>query len=116
MRAYLKIVLFIILGTAFFSCTKKQEAPSGASLSAQDLIARGQQIYVANCIACHNVDPKKDGSLGPSLWGSSLELLEARVLKADYPTGYKAKRDTRQMVALPHLKNEIAGLHAYLNN
>jgi hypothetical protein len=42
------------------------------------------------------------------------ELLEARILRADYPAGYKPKRDTRQMVAFPQLAPHIDALAAYL--
>jgi mono/diheme cytochrome c family protein len=76
---------------------------------------RGQQVYFANCIACHNADPKQDGVLGPAVFGSSKELLEARVLRAAYPDGYKPKRDTKTMVALPHLAPKLDDLTAFLN-
>lgn len=72
-------------------------------------------MYRANCIACHNLDPAKDGSVGPSVAGSSLELLEARVLRAEYPTGYKPKKPSALMPAMPHLKADIEALHAYLS-
>lgn len=83
--------------------------------SEEDLAARGRAVYMANCIACHNPDPTQIGALGPEIAGSSRELLEGRVLHARYPEGYKPKRDTAQMVALPHLENEIDALTAYLN-
>jgi len=84
-------------------------------MTTQQLAERGRVIYVSNCIACHHVDPKKVGSVGPEVWGSSLELIQARVMRAAYPEGYKAKRETHMMVALPHLEKELAALHAYLN-
>ena len=80
-----------------------------------DLVARGRSVYSANCIACHAVDPAQDGSLGPAVAGSSLELLEARVLHAEYPEGYTPKRTSGLMVAMPHLERELEALHAYLN-
>jgi mono/diheme cytochrome c family protein len=70
---------------------------------------------MGNCIACHAQDPSQDGALGPAVVGSSRELLEARVLRAEYPPGYTPKRDSQIMIALPHLANEIDALHAYLN-
>lgn len=78
-------------------------------------ITRGKSVYQAQCIACHHANPKLEGALGPAVAGTSLKLLEARILRAEYPTGYKPKRNTKQMVALPHLKNDIFALHAYLN-
>lgn len=75
---------------------------------------RGRAVYVANCVACHNNDPAKDGPIGPALKGSSQELLESRVLRTEYPPGYKPKRDTKVMPTFPFLKNEIPYLTAYL--
>jgi hypothetical protein len=46
--------------------------------------------------------------------GSSPELLEARVLHAEYPPGYTPKRTSEQMVAFPHLAGDLDALHAYL--
>lgn len=115
---------FWVLSLASFcfgvSCTKKTSVldskTESAPVSADQLEARGKAIYLSNCIACHDTDPSKDGSVGPAIAGSSLELLEARILKAGYPIGYQPKRQTGQMQALPHLKNEIPALHSYLNS
>lgn len=81
-----------------------------------DLVARGRSVYNANCIACHAMNPSQEGALGPAVHGSSLELLEARVMRAEYPEGYSPKRPSRLMVAMPHLEREVAALHAYLNS
>ncbi len=78
------------------------------------LAEQGRRIYVANCTACHHSDPALDGTLGPASAGSSRELLEARVLRAEYPPGYSPKRSTQQMVALPYLEPYIEALAAYL--
>lgn len=75
----------------------------------------GKRLYATHCTACHAADPKKDGAVGPAVWGSSTELLERRLVHGDYPTAYKAKRPTKVMVILPFLKDEIPNLHAYLN-
>ncbi len=109
---------FSLLAIVFVGvgCTPKAGSGSAPSeLSADQLKERGKVIYVSSCIACHNVDPSKDGSVGPAIKGSSLELISARVLRAAYPAGYKPKRETAQMPALPHLEKEIPALHAYLN-
>ena len=69
---------------------------------------------MANCIACHNNDPSKDGPIGPAIKGSPTELLEARVLRNGYPPDYKPKRLTKLMPQFPFLKEEIPYLVAYL--
>ena len=105
------LILLLLLA----SCTKKQEAPAADQATPDQLIVRGKSIYTLNCIACHNANPKLDGAIGPSINGSSLELIQARVMNASYPAGYKPKRTTSQMVALKHLEKELPALHAFLN-
>ncbi len=85
-------------------------------LTDEELIEAGRSAYNANCIACHSIDATKDGALGPAIAGSSLALLEARVLRSKYPEGYVPKRPTRVMVALPHLESRLVELEAYLNS
>jgi mono/diheme cytochrome c family protein len=84
--------------------------------SEAEIVESGRSVYNANCIACHSMDPAQDGALGPSVAGADLELLRARVLDSKYPDGYTPKRDTRVMVALPHLEPKIGDLAAYLNS
>ena len=76
----------------------------------------GRRAYVANCTACHHLDPTKDGTIGPAVAGSPLALVEARVLRAEYPPGYTPKRDTQAMAPLPHLEKELPALAAYLGS
>ena len=83
-------------------------------MEAADLVARGRSVYRGNCIACHNIDPSKDGGVGPALAGSSLELLQAKVLRNEYPPGYTPKRSSGNMIPLPHLEGELPALAAYL--
>jgi mono/diheme cytochrome c family protein len=79
-------------------------------------VDRGRRAYVANCIACHNTDPAKEGTLGPAVAGSPLALVEARVMRAEYPPGYTPKRDSNLMPAQPFLKNDVPDLAAYLES
>jgi mono/diheme cytochrome c family protein len=96
-------------------CTGK--APESAVKDPQsELIARGQRIYRNNCTACHSPDPRVAGSLGPDIAKSSLELIEARVMRTEYPKDYKPKRSSHIMQPLPQLKEDIPALHAYLNS
>jgi mono/diheme cytochrome c family protein len=89
-------------------------APSAPAPASEQLYERGRSVYMGNCTACHGMDPAQPGGLGPAIAGASRELIEARVLHAAYPEGYMPKRDTKLMVALPHLKDDIDALAAYL--
>jgi mono/diheme cytochrome c family protein len=71
-------------------------------------------VYLVNCTACHNTDPALPGAVGPPVAGSPRELVEARVLRAQYPPGYTPKRPTHAMVALPQLAGSVDDLAAYL--
>lgn len=81
-----------------------------------DLEAKGKAAYMSNCIACHNPNPKVAGSIGPDIAFSSLELVTLRITKAEYPAGYKPKRESHMMPALPQLAGDIPAIHAYLNS
>ena len=77
----------------------------------------GCRSYHAACVKCHNGDPRADGMLGPAIAGSSLELLEHKVLKKTYPPGYQPKRpgsDTMRQEPLEHLRDKLPQLAAYL--
>jgi mono/diheme cytochrome c family protein len=75
---------------------------------------RGRQVYLAQCTACHNRDPERDGPLGPAVKGSPPELVEARVVRGEYPSGYTPKRPSKVMPARPDLAPETPHLTAYL--
>jgi mono/diheme cytochrome c family protein len=101
---------------------KKESAPAPASTSApaSSVIAtagsaeKGKQVWLGQCIACHNPDPTKDGPLGPAVKGASRALVEARVVRGEYPAGYTPKRPTKVMPPRPDLAPSVADLAAYL--
>ncbi len=116
-----RFLLVLSLGLGLLSCTNNSGGgasaePKSAEAIQAALVKRGRSVYQTQCIACHNSNPHKPGSLGPDVYGSSKELLEARILNGTYPPGYTPKRETHVMAPLPHLKNEIDAIHAYLNS
>jgi mono/diheme cytochrome c family protein len=105
-----QLIVMALFTTAIFGCSKEGDQSSGKSADWQ----RGRAVFLANCVACHNNDPSKDGSIGPAIAGSSKDLIEARVLATSYPPNYKPKRPTKVMPQFPFLKEEIPYLAAYL--
>lgn len=105
------IFLLTLLAMATAACSKDDQSGDTANSPEWE---RGRAVYVANCVACHNSDPSKDGPIGPAIKGSPKELLEARVLTTSYPPGYKPKRPTKVMPQFPFLKEEIPYLAEYL--
>lgn len=82
-------------------------------------VVQGERIYQVICVTCHDVDPNQDrgtqGTYGPAIAGSSLELLRMRVREVKYPEGYTPKRTTSLMTPLPYLNDQqIDQLYAYL--
>ena len=98
-------IVFLLIVTAVAGC-------SGAP--ADPVAERGRQVYLSQCTQCHAPDPSQSGAVGPPIKGSSRELLEARILRASYPPGYKPKRSTHVMPAQPAVEPEIPALAAYL--
>ena len=80
------------------------------------LAKRGEQVYLNNCTACHARTPGEPGPVGPPVAGASLALLEAKVLRNEYPPGYTPQRDTKAMIPLAHLEKDLPALAAYLAN
>ncbi len=106
---------FVFLFLSGCLCSK-EESSAVQETPEQKLISRGRVVYQSNCIACHNPNPKMNGSQGPIVYGSSKELLQARVVHGNYPAGYTPKRTTSLMPPLPHLSNDIDALSAFLNS
>lgn len=77
--------------------------------------AKGKVLFASHCIACHNMNPSLDGTLGPAVKGSSLDLLKARVIHGTYPPGYTPKRATKIMVRLPLTEADVEAIHAFLS-
>ena len=52
-------------------------------------ILRGRVLFASNCISCHNSNPALDGTLGPAIKGSALELVQARAYELFVQRGYQ---------------------------
>jgi mono/diheme cytochrome c family protein len=113
-KSFLTIFCLLSLALSTGACSKESDSRSRSGKNAA--VERGRAVYVANCVACHNSDPSKDGPIGPAIKASPPELIQYRVLRTEYPPGYKPKRTTNLMPTFPYLKDEIPYLVAYLSN
>jgi len=84
--------------------------------SGDPAVAQGKKIYRNICVVCHNADPNQAGPLGPAIAGASRELLEARLLRGEYPTGYTPQRNTQQMPRFEFLEPNLDDIAAFLAN
>jgi mono/diheme cytochrome c family protein len=89
-------------------------APAASASPSRGSAEKGKQVWLGQCVACHNPDPTKDGTLGPAVKGASPALLEARVVRGEYPPAYKPKRPTKVMPPRPDLAPSVPDLAAYL--
>ena len=99
--------LFLLL----LGCPPKNKIGDEVKVLAQ----KGQILFNTSCTSCHNSNPKLDGPIGPAIAGSSLELLQLKIRKGEYPAGHKPTRETKVMTLMPHLSDDdIKAIHAYL--
>jgi mono/diheme cytochrome c family protein len=82
--------------------------------SGDPAVARGEKIYRNICVACHNADPSVEGPLGPAIADASRELLEAKLLRGEYPAGYTPQRNTQQMTRFEYLEPNLDDIEAFL--
>ena len=79
-------------------------------------IEKGRMVYFANCVSCHNNNPKKPGSIGPEVYGVSIDVLTKKIVSGKYPENYRPKRTSKIMPSMPYLNKEISNLHAFINS
>ena len=89
-------------------------AACGDSATQDPHAERGRQVYMSQCMQCHAIDPAQAGAVGPPIKGASRALLEAKVLRGEYPPGYAPKRSTKVMAPMPSLAADLDSLAAYL--
>ena len=124
MRKFFCALLLIML---ISSCEKKsikqEEAESehnqkklNNTIALTADIKKGRKVYFANCVSCHNHNPKKPGSIGPAVYGVSIDVLTKKIVSGKYPENYKPKRTSKIMLPMPHLNKNISNLHAFINS
>ena len=79
-------------------------------------IEKGRMVYFANCVSCHNNNPKKPGSIGPEVYRVTIDVLTQKIVSGKYPENYIPKRTSKIMPSMPHLSEDISNLHAFINS
>ncbi len=128
-------MLGAVLGSLLFSSflfaqskpVQGKVLPAEKKIVAQPMVAtdqatleKGQRLYTANCLQCHNRDPNLNGSIGPAMVDAPLEVMYSMVMTGKYPeklpAGYVPKRKAGAMRAIPKLKNDIPAIWAYVQS
>ena len=120
-RLFFALLLIMLIS----NCEKKSIEQEEAEADQKNLnntvtlttdIEKGRMVYFANCVSCHNNNPKKPGSIGPEVYGVSIDVLTQKIVSGKYPENYRPKRPSKIMPSLPHLSKEISNLHAFINS
>ena len=120
-RLYFALLLIMLVPNCEKKSTVQEEVKSGQKILNNTValtkdIEKGRSVYFANCVSCHNNDPKKPGSIGPEVYGVSIDVLTQKIVSGKYPENYRPKRPSKIMPAMPHLNKEISNLHAFINS
>jgi mono/diheme cytochrome c family protein len=102
------------LGTGLFACAALACGSGGEEAGLDAAAARGKTVYENVCTACHHRDPRQAGAIGPEVAGASRELIEAKVLRNEYPPGYVPKRPSAAMPKYEYLAPNLGDVAAYL--
>ena len=120
-RLFFALLLIMLVS----NCEKKSIEQEEAEADQKNLnntfalttdIEKGRMVYFANCVSCHNNNPKKPGSIGPEVYGASIDVLAQKIVFGKYPENYRPKRTSKIMPLMPHLNKEISNLHAFINS
>ena len=120
-RLFFALLLIMLISNCEKKGIKQEEAEADQknlnnSVTLTTDIEKGRMVYFANCVSCHNNNPKKPGSIGPEVYGASIDVLTQKIVSGKYPENYKPKRTSKIMPLMPHLKKEISNLHAFINS
>ena len=120
-----RLIFALLLIMLVSNCEKKSIEQEEAEADQKKLnntvalttdIEKGRMVYFANCVSCHNNNPKKPGSIGPEVYGVSIDVLTQKIVYGKYPDNYRPKRTSKIMPSMPHLNKEISNLHAFINS
>ena len=120
-RLFIALLLIMLISNCEKKSIEQEEAKADQiKLNKTDTVSididKGKMVYFANCVSCHNNNPKKPGSIGPEVYGVSIDALNQKIVSGKYPENYIPKRTSKIMLSMPHLNKEISNLHAFINS
>ena len=122
-RLFFAFLLIMLFSSCEKKSIKQEEAETepgknklNNTIASTTDIEKGRMAYFANCVSCHNNNPKKPGSIGPEVYGVSIDVLTQKIVSGKYPENYRPKRTSKIMPSMPHLNKEILNLHTFINS
>ncbi len=120
-RLFFVLLLMALVSNCENKILKHEEAEveknnQNNSVALTNEIEKGRMVYFANCVSCHNNNPKKPGSIGPVVYGVPIDVLTQKIVSGKYPENYRPKRTSKIMPLMPHLNSEISNLYAFINS
>ena len=120
-RLFFALLLFLLISNCENKSIEQEEAEADQknhnnTVALTTDIKKGRMVYFANCVSCHNNNPKKHGSIGPEVYGVSIDVLTQKIVSGKYPEIYRPKRTSKIMPSMPHLIKDISKLHAFINS
>ena len=118
-------LFFVILLMALVSnCEKKNLKQEEAeveknnqknSVALTNDIEKGRTVYFANCVSCHNNNPKKPGSIGPVVYGVPIDVLTEKIVlllkEKPFPVCSIALTDIQKVLTALNRKQKNMSLH-----
>ena len=120
-RLFFALLLIMIVSNCEKKSIEQEEAEVDQKIFNNNVvlttdIEKGRMLYFANCVSCHNNNPKKPGSIGPEVYGVSIDVLTQKIVSGKYPENYRPKRSSKIMPSMPHLNKDISNLHEFINS
>tara|TARA_B100000945_G_C19897002_1_gene374354 strand:+ start:78 stop:449 length:372 start_codon:yes stop_codon:yes gene_type:complete len=120
-KLFLALPMIMLVSNCEKESIKQEEAKADQvklknTVTLKTDIENGRMVYFANCVSCHNNNPKKPGSIGPELYGVSIDTLTQKIIYGKYPENFRPKRKSKIMPLMPHLNKKISNLHMFIND